>query len=96
MDNEGNDCVKMGLGLFGKAIRLLRYYGRHIKRTYTKTFQVYLRTKINHIIPHSAITGALDQLWTTIRKIIFNEVLNRSTFQKESSGAFGRPVLRLM
>ena len=63
-----------------------------------------MKSKINHLIPLIAITGGIKDLWKTIRKIIFTNLLEYSTMPKESASSFRlgyydviiRPVLKLI
>ena len=63
-----------------------------------------MKAKINHIIPLIAINGNLETIWKEIRKTIFNNVLFRDTFPKESGTILGisyfsiilRPLLKII
>ena len=63
-----------------------------------------MKAKINHIIPLIAINGNLETIWKEIRKTIFNNVLFRDTFPKESGTILGisyfsiivRPLLQII
>ena len=53
-----------------------------------KIFQIYVKSKINHIIPMITLTGGINALWKTIRKFIFNYLLEFNTMPRESASAF--------
>ena len=63
-----------------------------------------MKSKINHLIPLIAITGGIKDLWKSIRKIIFTNLLEYSTMPRESASSFRlgfydiiiRPVLKLI
>ena len=63
-----------------------------------------MKSKINHLIPLMAITGGIKDLWKSIRKIIFTNLLEYSTMQRKSASSFRlsfydiiiRPVLKLI
>ena len=48
-----------------------------------------MKSKINHLIPLIAITGGIGELWKSIRKIIFNTLLEHSTLPRENASDFG-------
>ena len=47
-----------------------------------------MRSRINHLIPIVTLSGNLHDSWKNIRSVIFNFVLERSTFPKESASLF--------
>ena len=67
-----------------------------------RLFHIYMKSKINHLIPLIAITGGIKQLWKTIREIIFKYILEYSTMPRERSSVFNlgyyevilRPVIK--
>ena len=84
-------------------MNIISKYGELTKIAKIRIFLIYMKSKINHLIPLIAITGGIKELWKTIRKIIFNTLLEHSTLPRESASAFGlgyyeiivRPILKL-
>ena len=73
-------------------------------RSRIKLFQIYIRTKYNHLLPIIALKGDINKTWNEIRKSIFNDLLKRSTQPKESATLLGcscysiiiKPILKLI
>ncbi|MBR2141257.1 MAG: hypothetical protein IJ853_02775 [Rickettsiales bacterium] len=69
-----------------------------------KLFRIYIRSKYNHLLPIIAINGNLETTWSEIRKVIFNDILKRSTQPKESAALIGcsyysiiiKPLLKII
>ena len=82
----------------------------HVSQTFItlksriKLFQIYIRSKYNHLLPIIALRGDINKTWSEIRKSIFNDLLRRSTQPKESSTLLGcsyysiiiKPILKLI
>ena len=84
-------------------MNIISKYGELTKIAKIRIFLIYMKSKINHLIPLIAITGGIEDLWKAIRKIVFNTLLEHSTLPRESASAFGlgyyeimvRPILKL-
>ena len=69
-----------------------------------KLFKIYLISKVNHLIPLTALTGNLSVLWKSIRKIIFKNILHKQTTPLETMPMLGlgyyniivRPLIKLI
>ena len=48
-----------------------------------------MRRKINHLLPLIILTGGIEITWKTIRKIIFEHIIEFKTLQRESVSIFG-------
>ena len=87
---------------FGELLNVITKKGTLIRIAKIRLFHIYMKSKINHLIPLIAITGGIKQLWKTIREIIFKYLLEYSTMPRESSSAFNlgyyevilRPVIK--
>jgi len=63
-----------------------------------------MRSRINHLIPMIVLTDGVSQLWKTVRKFIFEHLLEYNTLPRESASAFKlgyyeiiiRPVKKLI
>ena len=103
INSEGIPTSDINKIQFGRLMKIISKVGELTRIAKIRIFITYLKSKINHLIPLIAITGGIDELWKTIRKIIFNTLLEHSTLPRESASAFGlgyydiivRPVLRL-
>ena len=69
-------------------MNIISKYGELTKIAKIRIFLIYMKSKINHLIPLIAITGGIEDLWKTIRKIVFNTLLEHSTLPRESASAF--------
>ena len=67
-----------------------------------RLFHIYMKSKVNHLIPLISITEGIKELWKAIREIIFKYLLEYSTMPRESVSAFSlgyydtiiRPVVK--
>lgn len=50
---------------------------------------MYMKSKINYIIPQTVLSGEEGETWKNIRSIIFNIALKRLTFPIESATLLG-------
>ena len=89
---------------YGTVNSLAKNNVNHItRRAKVKLFNTYIKSKFSHLLPMIAISGQLETTWTNIRKTIFRDVINFSTFPKESSSIIGlsyyniiiKPLLKL-
>ena len=89
---------------FGSLINSISKEGQLTRIAKIRIFQIYMKSKINHLIPLISITGGINELWKNIRKIIFRHLLEYSTLPRESASSFGlsfyeviiRPVLKFI
>ena len=103
IDHEGNPTANIQNKVFSKLITLLEKNAGLAIVTKIKTFKVYIQSRITHLIPLFVVSNRTEQLWTTLRKILFKYILNRCTLPKESAGNFKcgffdiilKPILRL-
>ena len=79
--NENGEAIsiisKEQLGTIGSAIGINNKYIPI--RTHVKIFKMWMKSKINHLLPTIALTKGLYESWKNIRKIIFTPILNRLT-----------------
>ena len=73
---------------FGELMNVITKEGTLTRIAKIRLFHIYMKTKINHLIPLIAITGGIKQLWKTIREIIFRYLLEYSTMPREYSTTF--------
>ena len=73
---------------FGNLTNIIIRNGELTKTAKLKIFQIYVKSKINHLIPMITLTGGINDLWKTIRKFIFNHLLEYNTMPIESASAF--------
>ena len=103
INSEGIPTSDINKIQFGRLMNIISKYGELTKIAKIRIFLIYMKSKINHLIPLIAITGGIEDLWKTIRKIVFNTLLEHSTLPRESASAFGlgyyeimvRPILKL-
>ena len=89
---------------FGPLINIIRKEGSLTRIAKIRIFHVFMKTKINHLIPLIAITGGIKELWKSIREIIFRDLLEYSTLPRESAKAFNlgyydviiKPIVKLI
>ena len=73
---------------FGPLINIIRKEVSLTRIAKIRIFHVFMKTKINHLIPLIAITGGIKELWKSIREIIFRDLLEYSILPRESAKAF--------
>jgi hypothetical protein len=56
--------------LFGKVIGFLKGIAGLTRRARIRIFKVFIKNKINHLIPLIAVTECLPSLWKCVRRII--------------------------
>ena len=89
---------------FGRFLNIISRTGNLTRIAKIRLFHIFMKSKINHLIPLIAITGGIKDLWKSIRKIIFTNLLEYSTMPRESASSFRlgfydiiiRPVLKLI
>ena len=89
---------------FGYISSVIRKDGSLTKIAKIRIFQTYMRSRINHLIPMIVLTDGVSQLWKTVRKFIFEHLLEYNTLPRESASAFKlgyyeiiiRPVKKLI
>ena len=89
---------------FGPLINAINRQGQLTRIAKIRIFQIFMKSRINHLIPLISITGGINELWKNIRKIIFRYLLEYSTLPRESASSFGlgfyeiiiRPVLKFI
>ena len=77
-------------------INLLKAYKGFAKCSKIRIFKAYLISKISHLLPIIALTGNLETNWKCIRKIIFNNILNRNTLPLETAMTMGIGYYNIM
>ena len=86
IDADGNTTNVINKFNYGTVNSLVKNNVNHItRRAKVKLFNTYIKSKFSHLLPMIAISGQLETTWTNIRKTIFRDVINFSTFPKESS-----------
>ena len=89
---------------FGRLINIIKKTGELTRIAKIRLFHIYLKSKINHLIPLISLTGGIKELWKTIRSIVFTNLLEYSTMPRETASSFRlgyydiiiRPVLKLI
>ena len=89
---------------FGRFLNIISRTGNLTRMAKIRLFHIFMKSKINHLIPLIAITGGIKDLWKSIRKIIFTNLQEYSTMPRESASSFRlgfydiiiRPVLKLI
>lgn len=69
----------------GKIINILSRNPELSRKAKIRLFKTYVASKANHLILLMAITEGIKETWSTMRSIIFRNVLNKSTLQRESA-----------
>ena len=54
-----------------------------------KIFKIWMKSKINHLIPLIALTDGLYDSWKNIRSVIFSSIIKRLTLPLESASLIG-------
>ena len=54
-------------------------------RTHIKIFKIWMKSRINHLLPIIALTNGIYASWKNIRKVIFTPILNKLTLPLESA-----------
>ena len=89
--NENGEPIsiitKEQLGSIGKTIGI---NSKSIPiRTHIKIFKIWMKSKINHLLPIIAMTKGIFESWKNIRKVIFTPILNRLTLPLEAASLMG-------
>ena len=58
-------------------------------RTHIKIFKIWMKSRINHLLPIIALTKGIHASWKNIRKVIFTPILNKLTLPLESAALMG-------
>lgn len=69
----------------GKIIEIMNAANSLTRKSRIKIFKIYSRSRIGHLIPLLAVTKNLGETWKTIRSVIFNSVLQKSTLPRETA-----------
>jgi hypothetical protein len=104
IDCEGNVTNYLKHSAFGKVLKVLSYAKGVSRRARVKIFHIFLRSKINHLLPLIAISNQLETTWKTTRKVIFDHVLQKATLPKEAAAVMKlsfydiilRPMLKII
>ena len=88
LDNEGKAYYNISKRDFGKIIEIFKVTTCLSRKARIKIFKCYARGKIGHLIPFIAVSQKIEDSWKRIRSIIFNNILAKSTFPKESAALF--------
>ena len=79
--------TKEQLGTIGRAIGI---NSKDIPiRTHIKIFKIWMKSRINHLLPIIALTKGIHESWKNIRKVIFTPILNRLTLPLEAASLLG-------
>ena len=101
---DGNTTNVVNKFDYGTVNSIVKNNVNHIsRRAKVKLFNTYIKSKFSHLLPMIAISGQLETTWSNIRKTIFRDVINFSTFPKESAAIIGlsyyniiiKPLLKL-
>ena len=104
IDADGNTTNVINKFDYGTVNSIVKNNVNHIsRRAKVKLFNTYIKSKFSHLLPMIAISGQLETTWSNIRKTIFRDVINFSTFPKESAAIIGlsyyniiiKPLLKL-
>ena len=103
INNNGIPDSKISNSQLGPLLNKISKVGTLTRTAKIKIFKIYMKSKINHLIPLISITGGLKELWKSLRHIIFKYLIEFSTLPRESASAFGlgyyevilRPVMKL-
>ena len=57
--------------------------------THIKIFKIWMKSKINHLLPIIALTKGIFESWKNIRKVIFIPILNRLILPFEAVSSMG-------
>ena len=68
----------------GRLINIIKKSGELTRIAKIRLFHIYLKSKINHLIPLISLTGGIKELWKTIRLIVFTNLLEYSTMPRET------------
>ena len=58
-------------------------------RINVKIFKIWMKSKVNHLIPLIALTDGLYESWKNIRAVIFTAIFKSLTLQLESEALIG-------
>ena len=89
---------------FGRFLNIISKTGNLTRIAKIRLFHLFMKSKINHLIPLIEITGGIKDQWKSIRKIIFTNLWEYSTTPRESASSFRlgfydiiiRPILKLI
>ena len=90
LNEEGkptNIISKEQLGSIGRTIGINSKYIP--VRTHVKIFKIWMKSRINHLLPIIALTKGIHESWKNIRKVIFTPILNKLTLPLESASLMG-------
>ena len=71
INQDGIAIQNIETKMFGKLLGLLKSYSSLTRRARIRIFQIYMRSKVNHMIPMIALTGDITSLWKIMRSTIF-------------------------
>ena len=88
IDCNGVPRISVNNKTFGKLMDILAKNQGIATSARIKIFKIYMRSKVNHLIPLICMTGKTEEFWKIIRKIIFNHILLKSTLPREAASLF--------
>ena len=90
IDSEGNTTNIINRFDYGTVNTIVKNNINHIsRRAKVKLFNTYIKSKFSHLLPLITMSGQLESTWNNIRKTIFRDVIDFSTFPKETSVILG-------
>ena len=88
IDNNGIPRININHKTFGKLMDILNRNAGISCAARIKIFKVYMRSKLNHLIPLICLSNKSEEFWTILRKIIFKQILKRMTLPREAASLF--------
>ena len=90
IDSEGNTTNIINRFDYGTVNTIVKNNINHIsRRAKVKLFNTYIKSKFSHLLPLITMSGHLETTWNNIRKTIFRDVIDFSTFPKEANVILG-------
>ena len=68
---------------------VLKDFSNLTRKDKLRLLQIYMRSKINHLIPMIAVAGDITKSWRLIRSTLFLDINYSNTTLKELFSAFG-------
>ena len=88
IDSSGIPKIDINNKTFGKLIDILSKNNGLAIIARIKIFKIYMRSKLNHLIPLICTTNQTEVFWEILRKIIFKQILLRTTLPREAASLF--------
>ena len=90
IDSQGKTTNIIHRFDYGSLNSIVKNNINHIsRRAKVKLFNTYIKSKFAHLLPLITMSGELETTWNNIRKTIFSDVIDFSTFPKESGVILG-------